>query len=510
MDDKELDNILDEIKKHSDDVNPEDALPSAAQPEEPAEEAPAEETPAEETPKIEEPAAEEAPVAEEPEAEEAPVEETEEAPAEEALEEVPAEEAADGEETPAEEAEEAAEDGETDLLALAEDADGEEKPGIDPKKKKIIIAVAAIVLVFGLAAAIYFGFFYNKEPEPVTTTVATTESTTAAPVKLVNPLTGEKDFNTKAIGKRPIAVVVENEFGSNDYAQQSRPQWGLDKADMVMEGEIEFATRLLLFWADYTDVAEKVGPARSARPPFIRFAEKFDAIFIHAGLSHSKGDYIGADTVFKNNGTDHVNLLEYSDGKYSGNDRSRPTIEHQHFFKGESAPDLIKLNKFRTKAKEARYTNFAFNDKVEDLSENKANVVKIKWSDNAGKRGTFTYDKKKGQYTTTDFNSKYGTVEPYFENIIVLADNTKYIVKENYKGSGRSETYCDYALDGGKGMVASNGTYVDITWEIKDKKIVLTKTDGTEVKLNPGKVYIAYISANHNGSFSAEAEAANE
>ena len=53
-------------------------------------------------------------------------------------------------------------------------------------------------------------------------------------------------------------------------------------------------------------------------------------------------------------------------------------------------------------------------------------------------------------------------------------------------------------------MVASNGTYVEIKWEVKDKKIVLTKADGSEVFLNPGKVYIAYASSNHNGSYSVE------
>ena len=42
----------------------------------------------------------------------------------------------------------------------------------------------------------------------------------------------------------------------------------------------------------------------------IRFSQMWDSVFIHAGLSHSKGDYVGADTVFEKHDTDHVNLLE--------------------------------------------------------------------------------------------------------------------------------------------------------------------------------------------------------
>ncbi len=383
------------------------------------------------------------------------------------------------------------------------------KPPVDDKKKKIIIAVCAAVAVLVVILIVVFAKGKDK-PAPETTAapaseVVSTTETAALAGKDTNPLTGEKDFNKDAIGKRPMAVVVENEYGTNDYAQQSRPQWGLEDADMVMEGETEFATRLLMFWADYTNAPEKIGPVRSARPPFIRFAELFDGIFIHAGLSHSKGDYVGADTVFKKHNTDHVNLLDYSTGgAYTGNDTSRPTIEHQHYFKGNNAPDLISSKDFRTKLNEDNFTRFKFSSEIKDLSSDKAETVKIKWSDNGNKHGTFTYNEKKGTYTTDDFNSKYGEVSPQFENIIVLFDTTEYIVKHNYKGSGNSETYCEYKLDGGKGMVASNGTYVEIKWEVKDKKIVLTKADGSDVLLNPGKVYIAYASSNHNGSYSVE------
>ena len=144
----------------------------------------------------------------------------------------------------------------------------------------------------------------HKGDDEITTKKAeTTQAGEPAPAQLgdCNPLTGEANFPSSALNKRPVAVVVENEFSSRGV----RPQWGLEDVDICLEGESEASTRLLLFWADYNDVPEQVGPTRSARPPFIHFSQLFDSIFIHAGLSHTRDNYKGADDVFK----EEINVL---------------------------------------------------------------------------------------------------------------------------------------------------------------------------------------------------------
>ena len=79
-------------------------------------------------------------------------------------------------------------------------------------------------------------------------------------------------------------------------------------------------------------------------------------------------------------------------------------------------------------------------------------------------------------------------------------DNTQYVVKANYKGSGKGETYCNYSLSGGKGMVLSEGTYVDVVWGVTNGKLWM-KNSATQadVVLNPGKTYIGYGSSNNGG-----------
>ena len=372
----------------------------------------------------------------------------------------------------------------------------------EPPKKKtgLIIAIIAVLLV-AIGAGVYFGFFYNKEePEtPTTTTIeTTTETTTEAPVAgTLNPLTGEAGYNEAALGKRPVAVVVENEYSSSPV----RPQWGLNEADIVLEGESEYSTRLLLFWADYTNMPAQIGPARSARPPFIRFSQLFDSIFIHAGLSKTKGNYVGADTVFETDNVDHINLLKYSEnGTYFGRDKSRTsTIEHTGFLNGKNTAELISKANINTSLNSAKFSQFEFNETAQPLSEQQATSVNYVWSNRCPKKANFTYDASTAKYTTTDFDSQFGKANLEFENLIFLMDTTEYIVKENYK-NGKSETYCNYKLAGGSGAVLSNGTAVNIKWGVTNGKLWMTDESGNPIKLNPGKSYIGYGSSNNGGS----------
>ena len=374
-----------------------------------------------------------------------------------------------------------------------------------PKKKGKTIAIVLVVLalVVAIAVGVYFYFFNgNKQDEATTATKAqVTEAVSeTSPLGPQNPLTGEAGYDESALTQRPVAVVVENEYSTSSV----RPQWGLADADIVLEGESEFSTRMLLFWADYNKVPEQVGPARSARPPFIHFSQLFNAVFIHAGLSHSKDNYVGADEVFKNENVDHINLLSFSESSsYFHRDKSRTsTIEHTGCLMGAHTAEMLQKSKINLKLNESKFTKLQFNDEAKALSSNTANEVSFKWSKGyCPKLGKYTYDAEKHKYTTTDFDSKYGTSGVEWENLIFLLDETEYIVKHNYKHAGNSETYCNYNLSGGKGIVCSEGTCVEITWGVKDGKLWMKDAQGNEVKLNPGKSYIGYGSSNHGGYY---------
>ncbi|MBQ9530434.1 MAG: DUF3048 domain-containing protein [Eubacterium sp.] len=382
----------------------------------------------------------------------------------------------------------------------------EEEPSDKKKSKKPLIISVAVILIIAIIVGLYFGVFRKKDESPTTTAQKTTQATQQVNSD-TNPLTGETDFNKAAIGKRPVAVVVENEYNTASV----KPQWGINDADIVLEGESEYSTRLLLFWADFTDMPAQIGPARSARPPFIRFSQLFDCIFIHAGLSRTKGNYIGANTVFKNENIDHINLLSCGeDGTYFGRDKSRTrTIEHTGFFNGTSAPELIAKQNFNTDINPAKFSNLEFNKTPQALSDKAAASAKFVWSDvysngHCPKVGEYFYDETSEKYSTKDFDSDFGNANLEFENLIFLLDETEYVVKENYKNSGQSEIYCDYKLSGGTGAVLSQGTSLDITWGVENGKLWMKDKDGNSVKLNPGKSYIGYGSSNKGGSITIQ------
>ena len=324
------------------------------------------------------------------------------------------------------------------------------------KNKRLLMLILCItMIVTPLLAAC--GAADPEEPEP-------------APANALTGATAEDGYDEAAGERRIAAFVVEN-------APDARPQWGMDDAnyspDIILQGEVEGGiTRTLWFYADYEKLPEIIGPTRSARPPFIKFSELFDSIFIHWGMSHSKGDYVGASSVFKKDKVDHINQMTLDDqeGMY-GRDTSRAVnVEHRGIIYTDKVPATIKNENIRTEPNE--YTKLCFNNVTEPVSETAATQVGVTYSSRAFEGTYWTYDESDGMYHTSDFENDLAR-----ENLLVLYDDTEYITKENYQGGGGgSVTYCDYKLAGGKGQLFSKGTVKDIEWEVADGKLVLKDT----------------------------------
>lgn len=363
-------------------------------------------------------------------------------------------------------------------------------------KKKIIIAVVAVIAVIAIAAGVYFGLFYNKEEEPAVTATDSQETQTvtqAAPVSTANPLTGESDYNKAAVGKRPVAVVVEN-------SPQARPQYNMDTPDIIFEGEVEGGiTRMLWLYADMTDLPEQVGPTRSARPSFVEFSQLFDSIFVHFGESHSKGDYIGADDVIESMGVDNIDGMNTSSCFKRTSDKVSP---HNAVLEGENLVAAIENKGYRTDIDNKKFAALNFNEKDTAVSSNSCNSITVKFSSRSTSH-TFTYNEEDGVYQN---KSDYEQLVS-FKNIIVLSADTKYINKENYKGTGKTETYCNFDLTEGTGKLASAGTVTDFNWKVENGVLKFTDANGAELKLNPGKSWIGLASANNGGSAEVTAEA---
>ena len=84
----------------------------------------------------------------------------------------------------------------------------------------------------------------------------------------VNLLTGLNDLTESAIGKRPVAVMVNN-------VEKALPQYGIAQADIIFEMVVEGnQTRFMAMYGDYTQVP-KICSIRSARKYFPAMSEGF-------------------------------------------------------------------------------------------------------------------------------------------------------------------------------------------------------------------------------------------
>lgn len=358
----------------------------------------------------------------------------------------------------------------------------------DNRKKITIISVIAVIVAVAVGVGIYFAMTNKKEP----VTTEPTTVTTTKPVPVVNPFTGEAEYNSAAMGKRPVACVVEN-------AVAARPQWGINSPDIILEGEVEGGeSRMLWIYADYTSVPNQIGPIRSARPPYIKFSELFDAIFIHWGQSKGKGNYVGANDVFKKDNVDHINEMSYK-GKVSlfSRDKSRNvSSEHTGVLHGDKLAQAIDEYGFRTELNSSSYTTFTFNKTAAPAGETPCTALSLRFSSRTKIRD-WTYSESDKMYHSTDYKTDVTR-----KNLIVLYDATEYVAKSNYKGSGSSEIYCNYKLAGGKGVLASEGTSAEITWSTSNGVLEIKDAAGTEIKLNIGKTWIGYASSNNGGNAS--------
>jgi hypothetical protein len=149
------------------------------------------------------------------------------------------------------------------------------------KKKRIILIVSIVAVCVILAVAIVWIYVFSLpkpiEPGEITDDVLTeTESDLAdlenARVSLVD---GTEIFESE---EKMIAVLIEN------HGDSRRQMSGLGEASLVFEAETEGGiTRFLAFYPYQKTI--KVGPVRSVRPYYVRWAEQFDSAFAHAGGS---------------------------------------------------------------------------------------------------------------------------------------------------------------------------------------------------------------------------------
>lgn len=340
-----------------------------------------------------------------------------------------------------------------------------------------------------------------SEPEATATAAPTAEAessaaeSTAEPTEAlstepanVNLLTGLPTLTDGAIGKRPVAVMVNN-------VDAALPQYGISAADLIFELPVEYdLTRLMAVYGDYTQIPE-VCSIRSCRYYYPILAVGFDAIYVNWGMNES----VARPTV-NSMDIDQYDGDEYGLGDCFGRDKARYESgyawEHTGVFHGPNFPSVLEKDKVRTDLKEDKIgTAFNFVEMDKNAAPNGEDAQKVR-VDFGANYSVFTYDEENHEYLKSFKDSPHmdgiSKEQLKFENVIVLETEIK-----PYPGDEVIK-YVDW--EGGenaKGYYISEGKMVPITWSKAGMYDPLKFFDanGNELQLNRGKSYIAFTYA---------------
>lgn len=350
------------------------------------------------------------------------------------------------------------------------------------KKWLILIASVCGALSVGAAACGPAAVTSSETPSSASSAAATVPPATAAPTEPLrdrNPLTGLDELEPGA-STRPVAVMIGND-------SRSRPQYGLDKADLLIETETEGGiTRMMAVFANASRVSNQLGPVRSARSPFALLAQSLDAVYVHAG-----GSEAGLKTI-QNIGLTHINGLVYDGTTFWRDSQLRKTkgLEYSMMTSGEKLTARIKSAKIRSTSD--RSAPFSFGEKQ---GTGKGNSLQVVYS--GAQSISFVYDAATGLYTKS--NGKLGSASVHktaggdpitVSNVLVMYDQ-KY---------SENATTISFRLNKGTGLLVSGGTSRAMQWSRTNSKLSFQETDGSPLQVTPGKSYICLVSSSNAGA----------
>ncbi len=312
----------------------------------------------------------------------------------------------------------------------------------------------------------------------------------------LNLLTGIADLSEGAIGKRPVAIMVNN-------IPAAMPQYGIDKADVVFEIPVEGSqTRLMCIFADYTQIPQ-VCSVRSCRKYFPAIALGFDAVYVNSGQNEVIDNYVESLGITQYDGAHDRNGLfvrdqERLDAGYS--------TEHTLYFDAPRFPKVLEKDGVDMNLSENKKgTAFKFAPLGETVIPGGDECKNIHIDFGSCKAG-FKYNAETKTYSKTYYDKYTDKMEPQcdgrsgtqfeFTNLIVLHNDYALDDTAVYDpANNRKHRLIDWK--GGKnskGYYISNGVKQPIYWTKNSEQDSMRffDMDGNELTINRGKTYICF------------------
>ncbi len=339
------------------------------------------------------------------------------------------------------------------------------------RKTKIILIIVSFLLVLVTLAGYFllitknqaFLNFLGRFGEKLPFINLERPKSELFPCQLDGSLTEKEKAN-----RHPIAVVIENH-------PSSRPQSGLDKADIVYEALAEGGiTRFLAFYG--CKDATEIGPVRSARAYFLNWLSPYNALYSHCGGSPE------ALRLIRQYGILDLNQFWY--GKYYWRDRTRLSPHNLY----SSSFKLWELAEIKGWNEQVSFKSYSFKDDLE--MENRPKNFEVTIYYNKRFVTKYKYNAEKNIYL------RFQTGVPHKDRITkeqLWAKNVAVIWVSTWK---KDASRLGMKTEGsGKAQIFIDGKVISGTWKKESRKSTLRFFDskGKEVQFNRGPIWIQVV-----------------
>jgi hypothetical protein len=268
------------------------------------------------------------------------------------------------------------------------------------------------------------------------------------------------------------AVMVEN-------SAEAWPLSGIGQARLVIEAQVEGAIPRLSAYFDDTQEVETIGPVRSVRPYYVRWASGFNAMLAHVGGSPEALDFIKAQNIIT------LNQFFWDPFFWRSTDRYAP---HNVYTSVAKLKEGAATRHFAA----ASIPSFSYVEQ-ETLAEQRSISQDIRLSFSSSKlyQAYWVYDRQANNYRRFQNDQPFLDALTQFQitakNIVILKTKVDVIDEVGRRA---------IATEGqGVGYLCRDGRCSDITWSKSASNQPLQLWSGANMpaQLNPGRTWIEVL-----------------
>ena len=335
------------------------------------------------------------------------------------------------------------------------------------RKSRNLVALVVVGLVFASCG----GSSDSTSTESVvdSSVASAEETTTTTTIPIVRaPLTGAQAPDESVIGRPALVVKIDNH-------PKSRPQWGLNQADIVFEENVEQLTRFAAVY--HSQGSDPVGPIRSGRLQDINLLASFNGpLFAWSGGNAQVSAAIRKSTMVD---------LSHSSANEAGGFRRESSRVAPHNLVAETSK-LWTLAPADAKPPVPQFEYRADGETVPTDSK-PAGAVKISMD---GVDIMWEWSPENLTFVRSQDNKPHVDMQ----DVRINAPNV-VVVSVVYTKSGSSPVA--KSVGSGEVWVYTAGKLIQGSWERLDpiKPFVFKDTKGAVIKLTPGRTWVEVIRA---------------